>query len=154
MVDVLDFCACVLLLLPAGDLEECGARPPRHAPVAFRPPAPPPPPRPPAVVMEFPHGARAASWLGLDLCCHVFNTPNAFAQSEKLGAAVRQLLAANRGSVLSPPTSWQRSVCCQNPVCDVLADYLPLGCSCHTHELKVRVRTAGSAAPLFVPSSA
>lgn len=89
------------------------------------------------VTLETPNAGDVSSWVGLDLCCHPSNTPNTWGQAEKAGAAIRQLIAAARGSLLTPPTSYSRSVCCQNNICDVLADYMSIGGACHTHELRI-----------------
>ena len=99
--------------------------------------------------LEMPHGADVASWIGLDLCCHPSRTAQTWQQGERFGSMVRQLVAAVRGSVLSPPLSWKRTVCCHNPVCDVMADYCSMGGACHTHELR-----AGAAGDVTVSQAA
>lgn len=65
-----------------------------------------------AVQLNTPHGGDVEALLGLDLCCHPSRTPNTYQQGELFSGSIRQLLAAARGFVLSPATTWTKQKCC------------------------------------------
>lgn len=65
-----------------------------------------------SVALHTPHGDNVEATLGLDLCCHPNRTPNTYKQGEQFSGAIRQLIAAARGFILSPAQSWTKQRCC------------------------------------------